>query len=150
MSTPYIAKNFMAEFRRSGLVILASKLLSHLASLSSSQFCFRLIVMAQNALLPSHSLPLRLRSQRCYRSGRNPPCLGRSRLLRVRASDDAERSQPEVQPQQSEPGLSGRRLLLLAGASAVTSAIPMWLSLAKNRGRARAATLADDQVSRML
>lgn len=104
-------------------------------------------MMGQAVLLQPHGLHPRLRSQQGFRSGCRRPCLGRGVQVQLRASGDAERPTPQQQPQQEEDaGLSGRRLLLLAGASAVASAVPAWLSMAKNRGRAGAATLADQQV----
>lgn len=72
--------------------------------------------------------------------------------MRVRASDDAELPTPQQQqPQQGEEtGISGRRLLLLAGASAVASAVPTWLSLAWDRGSGGSATPANEQVRQLL
>lgn len=87
-------------------------------------------------------LQVRSRQSRCRLS----ICQARGRQLRVRASDESERG-PEQQPENNALEMSNRRLLLMAGAAGIASALPMWLSMAaRGRGRAQAATLADQQV----
>ncbi len=89
---------------------------------------------------------MRSRQSRCRLS----ICQARGRQLRVRASDERERG-PEQQPENNAPEMSNRRVLLMAGAAGIASALPMWLSMAaRGRGRAQAATLADQQVLLLL
>lgn len=101
--------------------------------------------MAHAGLLLPQSGPPVLRSRQSRPRLSIRPC--RSRQLRVRASDDAEPPKPEQQPEEAASILSDRRLLLMAGAASIASALPMWLSMAvRKSGRAHAATLADQQV----
>lgn len=102
--------------------------------------------MGQNMLLPSPGLRIRPRSD-SFKPGGRRPCIGRCKSLRVHAGEDEQPAKPQQQQQpEQNSGISGRRLLLLAGASAVTSAVPLWWNMARDRGRAGAATLCNEQV----
>lgn len=51
-----------------------------------------------------------------------------ARNVAVRASADDDHCTQDTEPKQEKPLVSGRRLLLLAGAASVASALPRWVN----------------------